>query len=269
LIIDLLDHGTRLFPTDGRKVPLIRGWQGLASCDSRVVDDWRRQWAHCGFGWALPPAVVVTDLDMHVGENGIADFQRLDGRDPRDIATPTSTSPTGGLHMLWATGGRSFKNIRIPGTAIDVKCKGGFVVVPDVINGIGNGREWLRAPWDTLLAPAPAWLDVAVRREPTLSPAEQPDLPPLEHDEEYAREALARACIRIAYAPCGEQDRTRNAECFFIGLLAGRGLLDRDEALARLTRAALAMPTYGAPWRKLEERTEKSFAAGENAEVAP
>ena len=135
LIMGLLDHGTRLFPTDGRKVPLIRGWQGLASCNSRVVEGWRRQWAHCGFGWALPPAVVVTDLDMHVGENGIADFQRLDGRDPRDIATPTSTSPTGGLHLFWATAGRCFKNIRIPGASVDVKCKGGFVAVPDIIDG--------------------------------------------------------------------------------------------------------------------------------------
>ena len=265
LILNLLDLGHRLFPIDGRKVPMIKGWLVRATCSRAGLEAWRRQWPYCGFGWALPPTIVVTDLDMKVGENGVADFMRLDGRDSRDIATPTSTSPAGGLHLAWSAGESSFKNVRIPGTAIDIKTAGGFVGVPDIIDGTGNGREWLRPPWSTPLLPAPAWLDNALKWQPTLSPAEQPDLPPLEYDEKFAREALARACIRIAYAPCGEQDNTRNAESFFIGLLVGRGVLDRDEALAALTRAALAMPTYGKPWRDLEERVEKSLEAGERA----
>src|SRR5262249_31047740 len=124
------------------------------------------------------------------------------------------------------------------------------------------GREWLRPPWETPPLPAPAWLDNALKRQPILSPAEQPDLPPLEYDEEFAREALARACIRIAYAPCGEQDATRNAECFFVGLLIGHGVLDQAEAYAALVRAAKAMPTYRDPWRDLEKRVENSLQAG-------
>jgi hypothetical protein len=265
LILNLLDLGHRLFPIDGRKVPMIKGWQVLATCSRAALEAWRQQWPYCGLGWALPPDVVVTDLDMKVGENGVGDFVRLDGRDPRDIATPTSTSPTGGLHLAWAAGDRSFKNIRLAHTAIDIKTAGGFVGVPDVINGTGNGREWLRPPWSTPPLPAPAWLDAALRWEQSRSPAATADLPPPEYDAEFAREALARAATRIAFAPRGDQDNTRHRECFFIGLLVKQGVLDRGEALGALTRAALAMPTYGSPWRGLEERVEKSLEAGERA----
>jgi hypothetical protein len=265
LILNLLDLGHRLFPIDGRKVPMIKGWQALATSSRAALEAWRQRWRFCGFGLCLPPDVVVTDPDMHVGENGIADFRRLDGRDPHDVVTPTATSPTSGLHLYWATGGRSFKNTRIAGTAIDVKCKGGFVAVPDIIDGIGNGREWLRPLWSTPLAPAPAWLDQALKETPTRLSTATPDLPPSEYDEDFAREALARAVARIAFAPCGQQDDTRHRESFFIGLLVKQGVLDRNEALAALKRAALAMPTYGRPWSRLEERVEKSFAAGEFA----
>jgi hypothetical protein len=143
LIRALLDHGANLIPIDGRKVPLIKGWRELASSDPSTVEGWRRQWPYCGFGWTLPAAIVVTDLDMKCGQNGIADFRRIDRRDPHEVVTPTSTSPTGGLHLYWATAGRSFKNIRLPGTSVDIKCKGGFIGVPDIIDSIGNGREWL------------------------------------------------------------------------------------------------------------------------------
>jgi hypothetical protein len=265
LITNLLDHGHRLIPIDGHKVPLIKGWPTLASCDRSAVENWRRQWPYCGFGWALPAAIVVTDLDMKCGQNGIADFQHLDGRDPHEVVTPTSTSPTGGLHLAWAAGHRSFKNIRLVYTAIDIKTAGGFVGVPDVINGTGNGREWLRPPWSTPPLPAPAWLDQALKETPTRKSAATPDLPPSEYDEEFAREALARAVARIAFAPHGQQDDTRHRECFFIGSLVKQGVLDRNEALAALKRAALAMPTYGRPWSRLEERVEKSLAAGEFA----
>jgi hypothetical protein len=269
LILSLLDTGAPLLPING-KVPAIKRWRAGASRDPSVLEDYRRQFgSHIGFGWALTLGIVVTDSDESHGQHGLLDFQRLDGRNPREVETPTATSPTGGLHHYWATGGHAYRNVRLPGTAVDIKTVGGFVAVPDVIDNIGNGRTWLRAPWDMPMALAPPWVDAALRQEPTRSPTETPDLPPSESDRDFAREALARACARIAFAPGGTQDSTRHRECFFIGLQVARGAIDRDEALAALVRAALAMPTYGLPWRDLERRVEKSLAAGENhAEVA-
>jgi hypothetical protein len=264
LILNLIDHGHRLIPVDARKVPLIRGWQKAASCDRSVIEDWRRQWAHCDFGLCLTPDEVVTDLDVKRGQDGLGDFRRLDGRDPRDVVTPTSSSPSGGLHLIWATGGRSFKNIRIPNSAIDIKAAGGFVIVPDIIGGVGNGREWLRSLSTTPLAGAPQWLDTALKRPPAPRP---PYLPPLSDNprtQGFACEALARAVTRIAFAEAGQQDAVRHRECFFVGLLVKRGAIRRDEALDALTRAALSMPTYPSddPWRDLPGRVERSFQSG-------
>jgi hypothetical protein len=93
------------------------------------------------------------------------------------------------------------------------------------------------------------------------------DLPPLPDDPralEFARVALGRACMRIAQAPNGSQDATRNRETFYIGILVGRGILAGAEAYDALLRAAQAMPAHAAPWRNLEERTRLSFEAGMN-----
>jgi hypothetical protein len=266
LIRNLAATGADLFAIHG-KVPAFPGWQAGASCDPVVLEGQRQRFgAHCGFGWALTPGIVVSDSDESRNQRGLDDFKRLDGRDPRDIATPTATSPTGGLHNLWATGGRSFKNIRIKGTAIDIKTVGGFIVVPDVIDGIGNGREWLpgRAPWEMPLAPAPAWMDEALRRETIRSPAAvpAPDGPPSDEERGQARAMLKRACDRIREASCGERDTTRHRECFTVGGLVGRGDLDEAEAFEALLAAAREMQARGHGWHDLERRVAASLAAG-------
>jgi hypothetical protein len=265
LILQLSNHGADLFPIDeGRKVPLIKGWQALATSKRPALEAWRQQWPHCGFGWALPQAIVVTDLDMHVGDNGIADFQRIDGRDPRSVETPTATTASGGLHLYWASGGRSFLNKRIPGTAIDIKYKGGFVGVPDEIDGIGNGRWWLpgKAPWELPLALAPSWLDASLRKPP---PATTGIAAPLSGDASVRRQgraALARACERIIAAPYGEQHITLNRMTYMVGGLISRGDLTEDEAFTALLAAARAMPAHRGPWRDFAEEIADTLAAG-------
>jgi hypothetical protein len=265
LIEHLADCRADLFPIDeGRKLPMIKGWQALATSNRAALEAWRRQWPHCGFGWALSAEIVITDLDMSRGQNGIADFQRLDGRDPRSLETPTSSTPKGGLHVAWAAGGRSFLNKRLSGTAIDFKCKGGFIGVPDEIDGIGNGRWWLpgKAPWEVPLAPAPSWLDAALRKPP---PATIGIAAPPSGDASVrsrGRAALVRACERIVNAPCGEQHSTLNREVYSIGGRIGRGDLTEEEALPVLLAAAQAMPAYTTPWHDFAQEIADTLAAG-------
>jgi hypothetical protein len=260
------EHGMLVCPVRANKTPLTLRGSKDATTNPAQITAWWRQWPHCDWAWALPASVVVVDIDVKGGRNGYADFERLAGCDPRDVDAPAATTPSGGLQLFYAAA-KPYRNcVAINGTGLDTRTKGGYVLLPLD----DNGREYLRPLLGATLPPAPPWLDVALRREETRSPAEDPDLPPSGYDEKFAREALARACTRIGFAPRGSQDATRNAECFFIGLLVGRGALDRDVALAALKRAALAMPTYGKPWRNLEERTEKSLEAGvRHAEVAP
>jgi putative DNA primase/helicase len=254
------EHGLRIFPCRADKTPLtIHGFKD-ASTDPAQIRAWWRRWPFADPALAVAATVVVVDIDVKGDRNGYRDFERLAGRDPRGIDAPMASTPSGGMQIFYAAAKPYRNRVAIAGTGLDTRSEGGYVVLP----APGNGREWLR-PYLGVTPPlAPPWLDVALKQEDIRSSAAtfDPDLPPLEYDEEFARAALVRACVRIAYAPCGTQDHTRNAECFFIGILVGRGALDEAEAIAALTRAAKAMPAHRDPWRDLEERVAKSFAAG-------
>jgi hypothetical protein len=263
------EHDMRVFPVGADGVPLIK-WGKGATTDRAMIEGYWRRWPYADCGWSLPEGVVVVDVDCHhAGQNGPADFINLAGMSVDQVEAPQATTPRGGRHIFYATGGKRFRKGYVPHTGVEIKVAVNYVALPL----IDNGRGWLKPLLGAALPPAPAWLDVALKREEeTRSVAEKPNLPPSDDPQvRYdARVALGRACVRIVQAPCGEQDATRNAECFFIGLLVGRGAIDRDEALAALIRAALAMATYSTPWRNLAERTEKSLQAGiRKAEAAP
>ena len=253
--------GFRMFPCRADKKPLVPHWRDDATCDDAIIELWLRRWPHADWAWAVAATVVVVDIDVKGGKNGYRDFERLDGHDPRTVETAAATTPSGGM-MLFYAAAKLYKNrVAIGGTGIDTRTEGGYVLVP--LPGVG--REWLRPLLGATLLPAPAWLDLALRREPTLSPAAVSDLLPLPDDprkQRFAREALTRACARIAFAPCGEQDTTRNREAYYVGTLVGRGLLGETEAYDALVRAAYAMPTYRDPWRDLEKRVRNSIEAG-------
>jgi Bifunctional DNA primase/polymerase, N-terminal len=218
----------------------------------------------------VPSDVIVVDLDEKNGKHGLRDFRDRAGCEPRDVPTPQATTPSGGLHLIYAAA-KSYKNaVAIDGTGIDIRTLGGYVVLPLP----GNGREWLReligvdgviAP----LLPAPVWLDCVVRKAPStrapliLTPRSAL-APPLSDSwaQKKALAALGRACAKIAAAPCGAQDSTRHAQCFFVGGLIGRGDLDYATAYAALLEAACAMPVYRDPWRDLESHVARSIEAG-------
>ena len=271
-----IDYGCRLFPVDGRKHPLVKGWPAAATTDVAFLEMCTQRWPYCQWGWALPASVLGLDIDVKGSKRGFEDFKRLDGRDPRTIVTPAMTTPSGGLIHFYGTGGRIYKNlVAIGGTGLDTRSAGGFVAMPDVLpDGRTNGREWL-VPLITPMLPVPEWVSrYALKQEPPPRPAHDLppsacDLPPLSDDpraRDFARVALGRACMRITRAPCGAQDATRNRETFFVGTLVARGLLAEAEALDALVRAACAMPTYREPWRDLEKRVRSSFEAGVNNE---
>ena len=264
------DADLLIFPVNAGKKPLTTHGFKDASSDPEVIKAWRMKWAHCEFALAAPAGVVVVDVDIKHGKNGYADFKRLAGCDPRDVPTPSATTPSGGVQVFYAAS-KPYKNaVAIDGTGIDIRTAGGYVVLPSD----GNGREWLRpligadgvvAP----LLPAPAWLDVALRKTPSkrapLTLAPRAALVPPSSDswaQKTARAQLARACAKIAAAPCGAQDSTRHAQCFYIGGLIARGDLGYAEAYAALLEAACAMPVYRDAWRDLEGRVARSIESG-------
>ena len=262
--------GMLIFPVNAQRTPLtLHGFKD-ASSDPEVIKAWRGKWAHCDFGWAMPASIVVVDVDRKNGKDGFKDFKDRAGCDPHDVPTPQATTPSGGLHVIYEAA-KAYRNlVGIEGAGLDTRSLGGYVV----LSLPGNGREWLRpligedgviAP----LLPAPAWLDVALRKAPSsrapLVLAPRAALAPPSSDSWAQKKALAelaRACAKIAAAPCGAQDATRHAQCFYIGGLIGRGDLGYEEAYAALLEAACAMPVYRDPWRDLEGRVARSIESG-------
>jgi len=251
-------RGRRVFPVDAAKRPLVCWGEG-ATTDIATIIRWWQRWPHADVGLSLPPEWMVVDVDRHgPDQDGYADFRGLSGgASVDDVATLQASTPRAGRHLYFLTGGRRFKNGYVAGTAVEIKAAVGFVVLPTS----ENGRHWLnRAP----LAPIPGWLvDVALRKPP---PVTAGIAAPLSDDvsvRNQGRAALQRACLRIAGARFGEQDNIRHQQCFYLGGLCSRGDIDEAEALAALTRAALAMPTFGTkPWRDLARRVAASFEAG-------
>jgi hypothetical protein len=259
-----------IFPVNANKKPLTTHGFKDATSDPAAVTAWRAKWPHCEFGWAVPAGIIVVDVDIKHGKNGYADFKRLAGCDPHDVPTPQATTPSGGMQVFYSAS-KPYKNaVAIGGTGIDTRAEGGYVVLPLP----GNGREWLRPLFgaDGVVAPllpAPAWLGVVLRQPPpTRAPlilAPRSALAPPSSDSWAQKKALAelaRACAKIAAAPCGAQDSTRHTQCFYIGGLIGRGDLGYEEALAALLGAARAMLVHRDPWRNLEERVARSLEAG-------
>jgi Bifunctional DNA primase/polymerase, N-terminal len=274
-----LAAGMAIFPVNARGAPMTAHGVKDASSDPVVIEAWLQRWPHCEFGWALPADMVVVDLDEKHGKHGLRDFREREGCDPHDVMTPRASTPSGGMHIVFKAS-KPYKNLApaIPGTGVDTRTAGGYVVLPQD----DNGREW-RKPligMDGVMAPlavAPAWLDCAQRKEPRPS-LSQPRAPlilaprsaiaPASADPWAQRKALAqleRACAKVLTAPCGAQDSTRHAQCYLIGGLIARGDLGYEEAYAALIEAALAMPVYRDPWRNLEERTARSIESGMNA----
>jgi hypothetical protein len=252
-------RGLAIFPVGTDKKPLLGlHWREKATTDSATLEAWSRRVPYADYAWALPARVVVLDLDEKHGKRGLKDFARIAGCDPRSVLAPMSSTPSGGMQIFYAAT-RPYKNLApaIPGMGLDTRCEGGFVVLP----GPGNGRKWLRPFWDTPMPPAPAWLDCALKltAQETLRSVPPPsDL----HAQRKALTELERACARIVAAPCGSQDSTRHAQCFYIGGLIARGALDYAMACRALLAAARAMRAHRDPWRNLEQRVHASIEAG-------
>ena len=252
-------HGLLLLPVKADKTPLTPHGLKDASGDPVVIEGWGRRWPFAEWGWALPATVVAIDIDVKPGRNGYQDFKHLQGCDPRDIMTPSASTPSGGMHLFYEAEKPYRNRVAIEGTAIDIRAEGGYVVLP----GHKNGRRWINKLRTTPLAPAPAWLDIALKETPSASGC--PCLPSLASEPLEREQALASSS-----APAQQSSRARAASrttpdtgnASIIGAMIGRGDLDYATAFTALVAAACAMPTYRDPWRNLDERVARSIKAG-------
>jgi hypothetical protein len=177
---------------------------------------------------------LVVDLDVKRDNNGIREFERLQGCRPEELIAPRVRTRTGGIHLTFDPNGHQYQNTRntiAPG--IDTRATGvGYVVLPSG----GNGYRWETSP-TTPKPLAPEWTEPAFRREIDIgSPANARSY---QGPTTFGCAVLARAYERIENAPDNEQEATLSLECLKLGHYIAGGTLDYEPTLAGALEAGL------------------------------
>jgi Protein of unknown function (DUF3987)/Bifunctional DNA primase/polymerase, N-terminal len=255
-----------VFPCTAKKTPIkIEGLfeHGFASAtrDPAVIKEAWTKYRAADIGLALPPGVLVVDVDVVRGKKGRGDFVRLFGCQPEEMATAVSTTARGGWHVYF----RFAPSLQLVQTTItsslDVRIGGlGYVIAPSP----GNGRRWIQPLVSTPLLEAPQWLLERLTRVPELEPGEAK--PFLGETSERARQTLVRACATLAAAPPGTRDATIGQVVYRVGRLAAAGELDAESALAVLLKAMASNPGTDKSHR---DKVERCFRDGLNNPAEP
>jgi putative DNA primase/helicase len=200
--------------------------------------------------------LVALDIDLR------PDLSGFDSLDDLGVSmhpeTPTSHTPRGGCHLLFAWPGHFVKTVAGKlGRGLDIRGDGGSLMLPP-----GPGRCWdPHLGPDLPLAPMPAWmviLESAHQVDKTSRPIVRQPLP------RYGEVALDNAVNRMIAAPAGAQRDTLNREVFAIAGLVAGGVIPSPLALEALQWAARRMTSHDShrPWRETDKLVNAAFLDG-------
>ncbi len=200
---DLVSLGFKVFPlVPGRKVPLVDAWQIVATDDADVISGWAGQWprANIGFVTGVKSDVLIIDVDMKGGKNGLATLAEMTKYGKVLPPSPISQTPTGGRHLYFrAVPG--IKNVveiqagRGLGPGLDVRADGGFGTAPpsrlvECKTHEAGIYRWLIPPMSAHFPRLPDWAVKMLTTRP--APSRRAARIPLPHEAEgYRRQALA------------------------------------------------------------------------------
>ena len=152
--------GWRVFPTRDKR-PLVGSWPRDASVDVDVFD-----WAGAdGYGIALPPGIVVVDIDAdatgdrHPGRDQFFSLLGAHYGAERACNTLTALTRSGGMHMFYSADTKGMRQKKLA-PLVDTRVGGlGYVV------GAGSpGYKWLVSdPQPALIRPFPWPLEGRLR----------------------------------------------------------------------------------------------------------
>ena len=252
-----IERGWKIFPCKGRT---DHGFKD-ATTNEVTTRAWAKQYPGALWGYALPEDIVVIDLDMKRGKNGIREFEKFQLCKPEEFEAPRVATATGGNHIYADATGRDFQNTRDKiALGVDTRTDGGYVIIP---SGPQSGYRWLTDP-DTPLPPTPEWAEVALRKTSNLESSA--DAKAFQGLSPYGNAILASACEAIETAPDGTQEATLNDRSFQIGRFVGGGLLEREATIVALVEAGLQMVDYQPDWEWSEDevrsKVERAVDAG-------
>lgn len=141
----------RTFPiAAGTKKPHVAEWPEIATADPAQIRKWWKRWSTAGIGAAcgdeLAPGrfLTVLDIDEHdPAESGTEALRDLETELGSLPDTVTVLTPTGGKHLYFTTpvAVSNGAGSNLP-AGIDVRGRGGYVVLPPSIHPNGGVYEW-------------------------------------------------------------------------------------------------------------------------------
>lgn len=222
----------RIFPctitADGRKVPLIKNWQQLATTDPEQIRLWQELFRDRLHYWGIPTGIVndLLVLDVDVKSGGLETIKNFQLPD-----TMSQTTRSGGKHWLfrYPKDGKIYGNRVgfLPG--LDVRGEGGYILYYGVDS--------------KLIVYPPPWLLQNAEK-----PVYQHEGSAVKVMPEIAQGIIQTSLEAIREAPPGESNNTLNVEAFKVGQLVASGSITRAYAEEALLRAAIdrGKPIYEA-----------------------
>jgi hypothetical protein len=216
------------------KIPLVKEWGLTASTDPAQIAAWWKQWPNAAIGIPTGARSGFVVLDIDTKEARANGYNTLDALGKSLLPeTPMAHTPSGGLHVYFATIGVEIRNsagAKGLGPGLDVRGEGGYVVVPCAGSGYGWDPHW---NLDTVpLMPAPAWL----------GHRQHQDRPIARHGLRLDPQTiLDTACENIRHAAPGERHDVLNREVFTSAALVAAGALNERDTRHQLEAAATAM----------------------------
>jgi hypothetical protein len=200
------NRGWKIFPVNGHKKPLTPNGFKDATTDENQIRTWAKALPGASWARAVDDGLLLIDLDVKHGSNGIQDFERLHGCSPDEFIAPRVRTGTGGLQIYTDPTGRDFQNtVKKIANGIDTRAANvGYCVLPS-----GDGwYRWECSP-DTPLPPTPAWAEVALRQY-TEPQGIKANGVPYRCTSLYGNVILDSACRAIEEAPNCKQELTLN-----------------------------------------------------------
>jgi putative DNA primase/helicase len=257
--------GWPVFPlTPGTKIPL-RGTHGFkdATTGLAVIEAWWRMWPEANIGLDCGGAgLVVIDLDVKGEADGLAAWGELRTRLGFDDRTLTSSTPSGGRHLFFRRPaddrGTQIRNSAGKlGPGIDVRVRGGYVVLPPSAMAEGD-YAWEEGAGPGHLAPAPLPPALLSALAVPSGPARISSLQELPGHPARQGQQLAGTGIREGATPAtpaslqaeldalsgaavGQRNDRLNRAAFRLGQLVGGGELARSEVEILLAQRARAL----------------------------
>jgi RecA-family ATPase len=211
------------YTRDGRKVPLISGWQEKATTDKAQIDKWTQQFGDRIKFWSIPTGkptnTLVLDVDVKNGDG----FESLK---PFGVPeTLSQTTPSGGKHYIFKYPDDGFDYGNSVGFLpnLDSRGNGGYIGYYGDIN-------------DLPISEAPPWFLDHLKKRKTRDESQ----PVSTHKiaQPIADKKLADALELIRNAPPGESNNVLNAQSYVAGQLIASNNFTKDHVYEQLMQAA-------------------------------